>query len=125
MDRRTLCGSLVGTVRGEQWIEYWDENGKGHAEIDCILVRKDVALIFELKRTFTTRGLVQLSQLYIPLVKHILPDRRVFGLLVCKNLRPEANDQYLRYELNGWLREVQEAVLSGRDLPVYTLQWEP
>ena len=122
-----MCGSLQGTAYAEQWIEYHDAQGRGHAEIDCLLLQKgrDVAgkqvgkaYIFELKRTFTTRGLVQLGQLYRPLVRSILPGYEVFCLLVCKNLRPEANDQYLRYSLDGWFRETEE---RGPELPILTL----
>ena len=87
LQRSTLYHSsevLSGAhIRHEQWIEYQDENGRGYAEIDGLAVKPGFILLFELKRTYTARGLVQLGQLYMPLLyggSQIKPDFPASGL---------------------------------------------
>lgn len=81
-------------------------------------------LIFELKRTYTARGLVQLGQLYMPLVRAIT-GRPIYPLLVCQNLTPAAKDRYLVESLEDWLKLVETAHNENRPLPILTLQWRP
>jgi hypothetical protein len=102
-------------------MEYEDSVGTGYAEIDLLVVLETqrIALIFECKRTFTARGLVQLGQLYGPLVRKAMPSLKVYQLLVCKNLNPDVRDKHLVPSLSAWF----DLILAGGDLPILTLQW--
>lgn len=82
-------------------------------------------LIFELKRTFASYGLVQLGQLYGPLVERIFPEVPTFKLLVCKNLTSQCNHRFLVQNLDEWLESVESALGASRTLPILTLQWRP
>lgn len=82
-------------------------------------------LIFELKRTFASYGLVQLGQLYGPLVEWIFPKVPTYKLLVCKNLTPQCNHRFLVKSLDDWLESVEIAIDRRAELPILTLQWRP
>ena len=82
-----------------------------------------LVFLFECKRTHNDRGLVQLGQLYRPLLEFIYPGCRVFGLLVCKNLDSRVNRKYLLPSLDEWWNRIEQSLISGEDLPLYSLCW--
>jgi hypothetical protein len=93
--------------------------------MDLLVAGRGFNLIFELKRTFALYGLVQLGQLYGPLMQFALPGVPVFKLLVCKNLNGQCNSRYLVASLEAWFELVETALEEGSDLPILTLQWRP
>jgi len=109
----------------EQWFIYADSGGTGYAESDLIVVVQPLrmAFIFECKRTHNDRGLVQLGQLYSPLVQFLYPDFRIFGLLVCRNLDSRVNRKYLLPEISEWFSRIEESLISGEQIPLYSLCW--
>src|SRR5262245_11853219 len=128
VDRKILSSNSglldFSRLRPKQWMRFEDELGVGHAEMDLLVSARGFNLIFELKRTFALYGLVQLGQLYAPLVQHI-EDKPTFCLLVCKNLTPKVNHKFLCRTLDDWLQSVETALDQGHDLPILTLQWRP
>ena len=114
-------------VRPEQWFCFEDSNGFGYAESDLLLVVPSLhlAFVFECKRTHTDRGLVQLGQLYLPLVRYILTGYHVFGLLVCQNLDPQMNRRYLLNQISDWFDILEKAIFEGRPraVPLHSLCW--
>jgi hypothetical protein len=129
VDRKILsCRSGLldwARIRPNQWVRYEDELGTGYAEIDLLLIGRGFNLIFELKRTFALYGLVQLGQLYAPLVDAISPDTPCFKLLVCKNLTAQVNKKFLVESLDDWLFMVEDCLDTNQDIPILTLQWRP
>jgi hypothetical protein len=109
----------------EQWFIYADDNGTGYAEADLVvwIAPLRVVLLFECKRTHNDRGLVQLGQLYRPLLEHIYPGSKVFGLLVCKNLDSRVNRKYLLGSLEDWWTRIEDSLISGQEIPLYSLCW--
>ena len=99
-------------VHSGQWIEFQDRNGHGFAQPDHYIVLPDKVLLFECKYSQVEEGLVQIGQLYKPLLRDIykLP---VVGILVCKVLRWECK----------WLIAEPEEVLKGTSENIYTWHW--
>src|SRR4249919_967845 len=77
-----------GEVHSNQWIEFFDLNGRGFAQPDHYIVCDDAVLVFECKLSQQEAGLVQIGELYRPLLRKIY-DRPVIGVLACKVLRRE------------------------------------
>lgn len=93
--------------------------------MDLLVTGVGFNLIFELKRTFALYGLVQLGQLYGPLVEHLFPKVPTYKLLVCKNLTAQCNHRFLVQSLDDWLDSVENSLVSAREMPILTLQWRP
>lgn len=68
-----------------QWLQFIDAAGRGMAQPDAYLVGPNSVLVFEIKLTQCKSGLLQIGQLYRPLLRQIY-QRPVVGILVCKNL---------------------------------------
>jgi hypothetical protein len=81
-------GRRFGSVHSGQWIEFCDLNGRGFAQPDHYMLCDDSVIVFECKLTQQERGLIQLGQLYRPLLRKIY-DRPVVGVLVCRVMRKE------------------------------------
>jgi hypothetical protein len=113
--------------RPEQWFIYADSNGIGYAEADLVIAIKParIVLLFENKRTHKDRGLVQLGQLYRPLLEFVYPGFAVFGLLVCRNLDPSVNRRYLVASLQDWFDLLEAGLIAGTEVPLYSLCWRP
>ena len=75
-------------LKTNQWIEFADAGGFGQAQPDFYLVREDGIILVECKRTFVRAGLLQMSELYVPLLSHIY-SRPITRVLACKFLSPE------------------------------------
>lgn len=75
-------------VYSSQWIEFCDRNGRGLAQPDFYVVRPRNILLFEAKLTQNLYGVLQINNLYRPLLRELykLP---VVGVLVFKNLVEE------------------------------------
>ena len=70
------------------WIYFLDINGKGWAQPDALLVHDNLVWIFEAKLTHTEDSVDQLLKLYVPLVKHIWPNKGHVAMEVCHNIGP-------------------------------------
>jgi hypothetical protein len=120
---QTLKASDLRVVPN-QWFVFEDDNGIGYAEADLLVYieKWKMVLLFECKRTHKDRGLVQLGQLYGPLLESAL-GAKVFSLLVAENLDPKTPRTYLCETLQIWLDKVEEAILRGVRLEIHSLNW--
>lgn len=69
------------------WWSFLDANGPGLCQTDFLILGDIWALILECKHTWTTEGMEQLQDLYMPVVQMAL-DKKVLGVQVCKHLVP-------------------------------------
>lgn len=69
-----------------QWMDFYDENGRGLAQVDVFAVLQDKIILFECKLSENLSAHVQLRALYGPLLEYIY-ERPVVMVQVCKNLR--------------------------------------
>jgi hypothetical protein len=79
----------------EQWISYVDRRGPGYAQPDVFLVFPGHTVCFEAKLTQCEAGLLQISQLYRPLLRSIFK-RPVVGVLACCNIVSSPGQYLLR-----------------------------
>ena len=69
------------------WIHFIDKNGHGYAQPDMVLELSDSVIIIEVKLTQTDTAEKQTKLLYLPLVAKLIPEKTIYLLQVCKNLR--------------------------------------
>lgn len=69
------------------WWSYRDANGPGLCQTDFIIIGEIWAVILECKHTWTTEGMEQLNDLYLPVVE-MATSKKVLGVQVCKHLVP-------------------------------------
>lgn len=68
------------------WFAFTDDNGRGYAQPDALLICPDRVVIFEAKYTQRGSGYTQISLLYAPIIEHVY--RKPFvGVQVCKVLQ--------------------------------------
>lgn len=72
-------------LRSEQWIAYQDRNGPGWGQPDHYLVFPDRVLLIECKLTQRAQAIMQMRELYVPLLLHIYA-RPVTLIQACRNL---------------------------------------
>jgi len=84
---KDLFYELSGSVLLNQWIEYRDLNGHGWAQPDAIWLDGDTnrGVVFECKLKRTYDADVQLRDVYLPLCRHIWPNREWRAVAVCKH----------------------------------------
>lgn len=78
-------GSLSCSLFPSQWIEFYDENGRGWAQPDIYGVGEDWVLLVECKLTQQEWGYAQMNNLYRPLLEWIYK-RPVLCLQAAHNL---------------------------------------
>lgn len=93
-----------------QWLQFIDFAGRGMAQPDAYLIRPKSVILFEIKLTQCKSGLLQIGQLYRPLLRHIY-SRPVVGVLVCKNLI---------YSPGEWLIDGPEQLLDTTSEDIFT-----
>ena len=101
-----------GAIFSGQWIEFHDYNGRGFAQPDHFLVLPDVVIVFECKLSQQESGLIQIGELYRPLLQKIY-GKRVVGILVCKVLRRESK----------WLIDDPSLVFDHAKEDIFTWHW--
>ena len=86
---RALAKALGACAAQGVWFEFEDLNGPGVCQAD-FLIRgsNDVWAVLEAKYSWTQAGHVELERLYCPVVTAALGPCK--GVLVCRNLLPEA-----------------------------------
>lgn len=86
-----LAKSLNARVERNPWFRFIDSNGPGACSPDAILWLNPVlALIVEVKYTWTPVAAPKLRGLYIPVVNLALKPPIIRSLIVCKNLTPDS-----------------------------------
>ena len=70
-----------------QWIEYIQENKVHYCQPDILLISPDKVIIIETKLTQSLCANDQLFYLYAPLIKRLYPDKKVFCIMLCKNVK--------------------------------------
>lgn len=76
-----------------KWIRYEDSTGTHFAQPDIFIVCPRRIYLLEIKRTQTFEAELQLQLLYKPLLEHLFPDKEIFCIQVCKNLRTRPKDE--------------------------------
>jgi hypothetical protein len=76
-------------LRSSTWFEFVDGSGRGHCEVDYLLFTPTSIYVFEVKLTQTPRGLSQLQELYLPVVRKVFSLVPVYGVMICKTLWTE------------------------------------
>jgi hypothetical protein len=105
-----LAKALGPKATQGQWFRFLDDNGPGHCQTDLLLIGRKRLVVIECKLTFTLEGMLQIQDLYFPVLRTHYPRHEVLGVLACKNLTPAAPPD-LTF---GSLRNAIEAALSGR-----------
>lgn len=83
-------------AQGDLWFRYCDSNGEGYCAPDIVLeLRPNFSLILECKLTDKLVGQTQISQLYIPVLSKVWPQKKFLGFVVAKNLSPRSNVELL------------------------------
>lgn len=86
---KRVAKCLGPSVKNGQWFKYCDLNGLGWCQPDFIVPLKDQfvpsVLVIECKYTWISEAHSQISRLYAPVIRKAW-DRKVFGLVVCRNL---------------------------------------
>lgn len=85
---RELAAAIPTAWHGK-WFEFVDAGGVGVCQPDLLLRVGDVMVILEAKYTWVAEGHSQINWLYKPVVEAAFGMRAV-GLVVCKNLTPNA-----------------------------------
>ena len=88
---RSLAKALPDAAHG-QWFEFEDATGHHFCQPDLLHRTSRGVLILEVKLSWTPEARQQLDFLYIPVVSKAL-SVPVFGLVVCKNLRPRCSEK--------------------------------
>ena len=91
VSRLVSRGHLDGDIFAEQWIQFRDAHGLGHAQPDIYIVQEDRILLLECKLTQTGRAWDQMKKLYVPLLS-LIYELPVVSVQVCKNLRFEPDN---------------------------------
>lgn len=97
------------------WIHFIDKTGHGYAQPDFIIELPTSVIIIEIKLTQTDNAERQTKLLYLPLVQNLIPNKPVFLLQVCKNLRYIPKDGTLIKEI--------ESILEREPERLYTLHF--
>lgn len=111
-------------LRGVWW-SYRDANGPGLCQTDFIILGEIWAVILECKHTWTSEGMEQLRDLYIPVVE-MATDKKVVGIQVCKHLVPQYSGAvYDSLESAVISARTGHELLNGRHQPprLVTLHW--
>lgn len=77
---------IAPAVHAGQWIEFFDDGGRGLAQPDYFIECETHILLIECKLTQTSVAFAQMNDLYVPLLHHIY-SRPVTALLACRVLR--------------------------------------
>ena len=85
-----LARALGPRVVQGQWFRFLDDNGPGHCQPDLLLVGKKRLVVIECKLTYTEEGILQLQDLYFPVLRTHYARHEVMGVLACRNLTPKA-----------------------------------
>ena len=83
---RALAAQL-GFAKHGQWWQFEDASGIGYCQTDLIIdhAHMSLAIVIEVKHTWTAQGHAQLDELYLPVVSRALR-KPVLGIQCCKHL---------------------------------------
>lgn len=86
LKRQNRKGRLGGDLHLGQWFWFVDDGDEGYCQPDAYLVRSRDILLIEIKRSWRTEAIVQLEQLYGPVLEYFygLPTLKV---VICKYIR--------------------------------------
>lgn len=96
MNLQRIRGELIQ----EQWLEFYDANGRGYAQPDHYIIMSGKIVLIECKLTATIKAYYQMTDLYRPLLRHIY-DLPVTCVQICKVLRRDLPSKEFLYTLNG------------------------
>ena len=85
-----LTKSLDAKLEKNSWFQYRDENGPHACSPDFIFIYDGMVIVIEVKVTWLPSAISKLRNLYIPVVNRILRPEKIGGIVICKNLTPEA-----------------------------------
>jgi len=106
---RALARALGPRCTQGQWFRFMDDNGPGHCQPDLLLIGRKRIVVIECKLTFTLEGVMQLQELYLPVLRTHYARHEVLCVLACKNLTPQAPAG----RIHASLRAAIEDALSG------------
>lgn len=104
--RRLKAVLEENAIHYNRWIRYEDSTGTHYAQPDIFIVCPSRIYLLEVKRTQTFEAELQLQLLYKPLLEFLFPDKEIFCIQVCKNLRTRPKD-----EINA-LREARDPKIT-------------
>lgn len=84
-----LAKALKGRATHGQWFHFIADGEPGWCQPDLLVVGQKQILVLEVKLTYTPAAVSQLEDLYLPVVSKAY-DRPARGIIVAKNLTPEA-----------------------------------
>jgi len=96
---RSVAKAIPGAVHGP-WFRYADQTGSHWCQPDFYKLLPEAVLVLEAKLTWTPNGHQQIFQLYSPVLGKFF-NRPVHGIVVCKNLTPETNLDWVCSDLTG------------------------
>lgn len=102
-----LAKALKGRATHGQWFHFIADGEPGWCQPDLLIVGKRQVLVLEVKLTYTPMAESQLADLYLPVVERAY-GRPARGLIVAKNLTPEAPPQVFE--------SIADAVTAGAPL---------
>lgn len=109
-----LAKSLGAKVEKTPWFHFKDQIGSAACSPDAILwLDPSMALVIEVKYTWTPLASIKLAGLYVPIVNAVLKPAIVRSMVICKTLTPDSPPPISRI-----LEGTQFSVSSA---PVY--QW--
>jgi hypothetical protein len=121
-----VAKQLGRTAHKGIWWSYRDTNGPGLCQTDFIILGEIWAVILECKHTWTTEGMAQLKDLYIPVVERAL-NKKALGVQVCKHLVPhhtgpvyDVLEDAVNYARTG---DTMEHSFKYRPSRLVTLHW--
>lgn len=85
-----LARSLDAKLEKNPWFQYNDMNGPHACSPDFILNYSGLVIVIEVKVTWLPSASAKLKNLYIPIVSRILRPEKIGGIVLCRNLTPEA-----------------------------------
>lgn len=116
---RAFAGALEalypGTSDHNPWFYFEDANGPGYCQPDLLLAYGQDLFVIEAKLTDCEAGRLQLRELYLPVLRHVLGNR-VFGLTVSRNLTVNTPEKLI-------CESVDIAILSARNHQIPVLHW--
>lgn len=104
---QVLAKSLEAKLEHNPWFQYNDLNGPHACSPDFILNFGDRVVVIEVKVTWLPSAISKLRNLYLPVVSRILRPTKIGGIVLCKNLTPEAP------------QPVQQLSLASKMIPTY------
>jgi len=92
LQRRIEEGDLEGKLMPAQWFRFEDENGRGYCQTDYYIICAGFIVLLECKLTQTQMAEGQMTELYVPILKHIY-ECPIICVQVFKNVRHKISNR--------------------------------